>query len=203
MALDPTAIVEVSTFTAAIYPPLVGTTVLAADVKALAQATANRTAYLNSFAKIAGIVLLEFHSDALGTTYSTWGAGTTAYVNPAGSDPLQVDMTGCLVGDVLKIDVTVLAFYNTTGGGGTSDTCLFQLVATDDFGGAAVADTLNAHGALPASSEAVIASVMIPAVHTVANAGTTRIKVQTRSVGFAGNPVVALGYSINVLQLRA
>jgi hypothetical protein len=47
MGLDPTAIVDVSTYTASIPKPEVGTEILAEDVTAIAQALANRTAQLH------------------------------------------------------------------------------------------------------------------------------------------------------------
>lgn len=47
MGLDTTAITEVDSFTAQIFPPAVGTPVLAEDVKALAQVAGNRTRNLN------------------------------------------------------------------------------------------------------------------------------------------------------------
>lgn len=48
MGIDPTAIVDVDTYTASVPKPQVGTPVLAEDVTAMGQALANRTTYLSS-----------------------------------------------------------------------------------------------------------------------------------------------------------
>lgn len=53
MGTNPVALVETSTFTAAVYPPLAGTPALAGDVASGEQALANRTRYLGDTAIIA------------------------------------------------------------------------------------------------------------------------------------------------------
>jgi hypothetical protein len=56
MALSGTAITEVATYTAAIYPPATGTAIQSSDVEAGEQALANRTKYLASLPRIVEVV---------------------------------------------------------------------------------------------------------------------------------------------------
>lgn len=56
MGLSGTALTEVATYTAAIYPPATGTPILASDVEAGEQALANRTKYLASLPRVVEVV---------------------------------------------------------------------------------------------------------------------------------------------------
>jgi hypothetical protein len=56
MALSGTALTEVATYTAAIYPPATGTAIQSSDVEAGEQALANRTKYLASLPRVVEVV---------------------------------------------------------------------------------------------------------------------------------------------------
>src|SRR4051812_17904459 len=125
MSLSVTPITAVAG-TPKFFPPATGTTVNSADVKALAQATADR------FAELALGTVHENHDEG-GSAFATW-SGSMTYDDADGGSPAQptLDIAGLLVGDVLEISFNAILSL-TTGGGG--DLVLFRHKCTDDVAG--------------------------------------------------------------------
>jgi len=124
MGLDPTAITEVSTFTATVRAPLAGSPVLASDVRAGEQALTNRTRYLLNSGK--ALPYQNFTSQRVAAAMVLVGTGGAAmWWDPAASCYRVVGGDGG-GGAVIKFSYNASDWVDATGiPGGTSD----QLVA--------------------------------------------------------------------------
>jgi len=193
MALDTTKITAVAG-TPDFYPPKSGTTVQSADVKALAQATADR------FAMLATGVSKEHWDDSLVTAFATWTTSNVYADAGGGTFPITIDVPNLLVGDVLDITFAGVFLFTTTGAG--PDLAMMRVTTIDDFGGAANVDALVDRIVVDReASKALNETVMLFGKHVVANAGTTRVKLQALSLNFA-NALVCKGYRIEAIPMR-
>lgn len=183
MGLNPVALTEVSTFTAAVQPPLAGSAVLAADVQAGEQALANRTLFLRD--KINTPPVISGSGSVLTSVVDSFT--TTSFVTATG---IYFDVAGgCVVGDVLVFDMvgTADCYSSAAPGVGFLEPQFIQ-----DYGGAATSIygagiVIPDNSATPTGRDsfAMIGSA------TIAVAGPCRVTLQGK-VSSAAAPAIQL-----------
>lgn len=138
MALDTTPLTPVNDFTAALYPPKVGTTVKAVDVAAGEQVNLNRTEHIGEFYGCIGEAQRVFDDPTDAQLFTPWGS--TSYVDDATTPET---FSGLKAGDLVMITVTGIAILNRSVDTTSGD---IRLKVVDQFGGASPA-TFNPSGA--------------------------------------------------------
>lgn len=162
------------------------------------QALADRTRWLRTHGLIYTHEFAE-HDDSLATAFAAW-ATTTSYANPTPATAMRIDITGVRVTDAIQVDLSASALFANPGG--SPDLVLFRLVGIDDLGVTNVAH--------PTDSAAIVEApdVLQPTIsfsitgrYMPTVAGTTRLKIQARSLNFT-TQVRVKSYCMRIQQVR-
>lgn len=186
MGTNATPLVEVATFTAAVYPPQAATAVLAADVITGEQALANRTRYLydNRLRSIQNA-----YDEVVGASWVT-----TSFVALAG---MSVSVTDCLVGDILLVSGNTTVTMNGTSADGAEIALFANDNATGDV------QIYGARALVPKNLTATTWSVPfgLSSLWVVLAAGTTVVNWKGRCIDAADNCTPAM-FAMTVQKAR-